>query len=119
MSGGRIALVALAGAAGFAVGFYAGVFLVLSLVGFSEFEAWQFELSTLPLAGLISGVGIAIASPETGRIWVRVLAAALVAAVAMILLVRRMNGDFGLAFGLGLPLVTGTGTAVASVSVPN
>ena len=65
MTGKRLVGLIFATAVGFVVGFYAGFFALLSTVGLDEFEGWQFELSTVPAAGLIAGIAAIAASPPS------------------------------------------------------
>lgn len=116
MSAGRTLLVALAAAAGFAVGFYSGALLLLTIVGLDEFEGWQFVVATLPLGGLTAGVGAAVAAPETGRIWGRVLGGSLLAALVIVGGVGLVEGDFGIAFVGGGLVVVATAITLASLA---
>lgn len=106
----RIVLVALAAALGFGVGFYLGFFALLSVVDLNEFEGWQFELATVPTAGVVAGVAAAAASPSPRR-WVAVVGTAVVVAIAVTGGLSLIDGDFGIAFGIGGPIV-----AIAAVS---
>lgn len=116
MSAGRTLLVALAAAVGFAVGFYAGALLLLAIVGLDEFEGWQFGVATLPLGGITAGVGAAVAAPETGRIWGRVIGGSLLAALVVVGGVGLVDGDFGIAFVGGGLVAVATATILTSLA---
>jgi hypothetical protein len=60
---GRLAGVLLAAAAGWVAGFYAAIFLILSLIGLDDFEGWQFELGT----ALLGTLGAALAAHLASR----------------------------------------------------
>jgi hypothetical protein len=104
----RLVGVTAATALGFVIGFYAGFFLLLSTVGLDEFEGWQFEISTVPAAGLVAGIAAVATSPDRQRIWRRVLATSILTAVAVGVGLLLLDGDFGVAMGVGGPLVVGT-----------
>lgn len=55
-----------AAAAGWVIGFYLGVFVVLSLVGWNEFAGWQFIAATIP--GAPSGARSVRRSPIRTRV---------------------------------------------------
>jgi Na+/H+-dicarboxylate symporter len=104
----RLVGVTAATAVGFVVGFYAGFFLLLSTVGLDEFEGWQFEISTVPAAGLVAGIAAVAASADRQRIWRRVIATSILTALAVAVGLLLLDGDFGVAMGVGGPLVVGT-----------
>ena len=113
MSAGRAVGVAAAGAAGWIVGFYLGIFLVLSTVGLDDFEGWHFELATVS----IGAVGAALAAALAGRRGLaalpRAVGAALVAAIAAIGGLRVIDGDFAVAIiGGGLVVVVAVAISV-------
>lgn len=95
-------------AIGFVIGFYAGFFVLLSTVGLDGFEGWQFEISTVPAAGVVAGMAAVAASPARQRIWRRVMVTSILTALAVAVGLRLSEGDFGVAMGVGGPLVVGT-----------
>lgn len=107
MTGKRLVGLVIATAVGFVVGFYAGLFALLSTVGLDEFEGWQFELSTVPAAGLIAGIAAIAALPHRQRVWRAVIATSLLSALAVAVGLLLIDGDFGIAMGVGGPLVVG------------
>jgi hypothetical protein len=113
----RLVGVVVATAVGFVVGFYAGFFLLLSTVGLDEFEGWQFEISTLPAAGLVAGMAAVAASPERHRIWRRVIATSIATALVVAGGLLLIDGDFGVAMGVGGPLVVGSTVLAARSAV--
>lgn len=112
----RVIFVVLATTAGFVVGFYAGLIMLLSIVGIDDFQGWQFELATVPTGGLCAGLVAAGASPSTQRIWVRVVTATLMAALAATGVLNVIGGDFGIAIGLGGLIVVVAATVTATLA---
>ncbi|HSJ35670.1 MAG TPA: hypothetical protein VLB85_11515 [Acidimicrobiia bacterium] len=102
----KIVLV-LATGIGFVIGFYAGFFTLLSLVGLNEFEGWQFELSTVPAAGIAAGLGAVAAAPHRQAIWRPTITTSILTALAVTGVLLLIEGDFGVAMGLGGPIVVG------------
>lgn len=101
MSAGRTTLVALAAAAGFVIGFYAGMAILLSIVGFDQVSGADFELATVPAGTLAAGLAASFGAPRTRRLLAPVLGVvALVAAVTTPLLIA-LDGDFGSAMAIG------------------
>jgi hypothetical protein len=116
MSTGRVVAVALAAAVAFVVGFYAGFAALLSVVTFDDFRAWQFTVSTLPSGGMLAGVAAALAAPAPARrVLGRTVGAALAAALAVVIVLLAVDGDFGVAIGVGGAAVV-TASTVATVA---
>lgn len=97
LSGGRLASLFALAALGFAVGFYLGIFLLLSVVGFASLQGWQFLLTTLPTGGLVAGASAAALSG--GR--TRLLVVAVTSAVLTALCLMVVDGDFVVAIVWG------------------
>lgn len=112
MTAGRAIAVAAVAALGFGVGFYLGVFALLSLVGLDDFQGWQFPLATIPTGSLVGGAAAAATTP--GRPWAAVLVATLVAGVMVTGIVFLVDGDFAVAFLLGAAAVAAAASVVAS-----
>lgn len=102
---------------GFVIGFYTGFFILLSTVGLDEFEGWQFEVSTMPAAGLVAGIAAVAASPDRQRIWRRVIATAILTALTVAFGLVLFDGDFGIAMGVGGPLVVGATVLAARTGI--
>ncbi len=101
MSGTRVVVAIVLSAAGFVVGFYLGIFMLLSIVGLDDFEGWQFELATIPVGSIVAGLGAAVAAPRTGRVVGTALGAAAVAAAVSTPVLFALDGDFAVAIILG------------------
>lgn len=112
MTATRTAGVAAAAALGFGVGFYLGVFVLLSMVGLDDFQGWQFPLATVPTGSLVGGAAAAAAAP--GRPWAAVLTATLAAGVVVTGIVFLVDGDFAVAFLLGAATVAVAASVAAS-----
>lgn len=113
MTGARIAVTAVASGVGFLVGFYAGIFGLLSTVGLDRFEGWQFPIATVPAGGLLSAVSATLASGLARRVWGSALIGSLTGAAVITVGLLVFDGDFGVAIGLGgIVVVTTTTVAV-------
>lgn len=108
MRGARLVGVVVATGIGFVIGFYAGFFVLLSTVGLDEFEGWQFELTTMPAAGLVAGLAAVAASPDRQRIWRPVVVTSIVTGLITTGVLLLIDGDFGIAMGVGGPIVVGS-----------
>lgn len=92
----------LAGAVGFAIGFYAGFFMILGLWGL-EFDSTAFPLVAGGLASLFAGIAIALTVTKSRRVPAILTALGLGLILAVLLI--AVNGDVGaMAIG-GLVLV--------------
>lgn len=101
MTTGRTVMAVIAAGLGFVAGFYAGVFALLSVVGFGDLAGWQFPVATVPTGSLVAAAGASLPARHTGRAFRRAFVGAVVAAAVATAIVLRVDGDFGLAIGLG------------------
>lgn len=110
----RLAGIGVATGVGWAVGFYLGVFAVLSLVGWSEAAGWQFLLATISGGAVGASTGAMLAHPDTGAAAPAVLGAGLLAGAVALVALQIIGGDFAVAIlGGGATVVTATVTASA------
>lgn len=109
----RVAGSAVAGAIGFVLGFYVGVFAVLSIWGLDAESVW-YPVLTTSLGSLFAGGGIALTVRRTRRLAAIVTALALGALLVMVV----VGIDAGLAVaavgGLTLVVVTAAVTRAGS-----
>lgn len=110
MSRKRMVLTVVATAIAFVVGFYAGIFALLSTVGLDQFEGWQFPIATVPTGGVFAAVMAAVASGSARRVWASALTGSLVAAAVVTIGLLVFDGDFGVAIGVGGAVVVATTT---------
>lgn len=115
-SPGRMLGVVVAGVAGWVIGFYMGVFVVLSLVGWNEFAGWQFLAATIPGGALGASLGASLAHPDTRRSAPVVFGAGLAAAALTALALQIIDGDYGVAILGGGAVVVGTIVVAAGVT---
>lgn len=113
-------LTVAATAVAFVVGFYAGIFTLLSTVGLDQFEGWQFPIATVPAGSVLAAVVAAATSGSARRVWPSALIASLVAATVVTIGLLVFDGDFGVAIGLGGAVVVAA-TTVATIrsATPN
>lgn len=81
-----------AGAVGFAIGFYAGFFLILSVWGL-EFEDGVFPLITIGIASVVAGIAMALTVQESQR--ARAVLTSIVLGAVLIGVVLAIGGDVG------------------------
>lgn len=102
-----------AGAVGFAVGFYAGFFVILSIWGL-EFEGDFFPVITIAFASLLAGVAMALTVEKSRR--AQAMLTSLALGAVLIGVVVMIGGDVGtIALG-GILLVIIAGFLVRSGS---
>lgn len=116
LSPGRTALVALASAVTYLVGFYVGFFVLLSIVSLEGFEGWQFPLVTVPAGALLAGAAASLTSPDPGRVWWPVGITTVLAGFAWVLVVYAIDGGFEASLIAGGIVCVVAATAAAVVA---
>ena len=116
MSLGRTVLVALAASIGFVAGFYLGFFVLLSIVGLSDFEGWQFAPAALPAGALVAGLAGSAASPSARQVVIPVLSTALIATAVLLVALELVGGDFAVVIVSGWGVVA-TAITLSAVAV--
>ncbi len=85
----------------FVAGFYLGVYALLALAGFGDLHGWLFLVVTVPLGGLLAGLGAAAAGPVTrALLGPAVVSSLLTSAVATAGLVA-LDAGFAQAISIG------------------
>lgn len=109
-SPGRMLGITAAAAAGWVIGFYLGVFVVLSLVGWNEFAGWQFIAATIPGGALGGSLGASLAHSDPRASGPVVFGTGLVAAALAAVALQVIDGDYAVA-------ILGGGAAVVGAIV--
>lgn len=97
----RLALVAAISGVCFVGGFYLGVYVLTARVGFGDLHGWLFLVVTVPLGGLLAGLGAALAGPSTPRLLGPTVAAGLLTAAVVSAVLVAIGAGFGLAIAIG------------------
>lgn len=97
----RLAMVAAVSAVCFVAGFYLGIYALLGLAGFGDLHGWLFLIVTVPLGGLVAGLGAATAGPSTRTLLAPTVAAGLITAASTTAVLVAVDAGFALAITVG------------------
>jgi hypothetical protein len=116
LSGRRLTLVAVVSGVCFAAGFYLGVYALFALAGLSDLHGWLFLVVTVPLGGLLAGLGAAAAGPSTRTLLGPAVASSFLTALVVTAGLVVFDADFALAISIGgiLSLAAATVTVAAT-----
>lgn len=97
----RLAVVAAVSGVCFAAGFYLGVYVLFGLAGSGDLHGWLFLIVTVPLGGLLSGLGAATVGPSTRTVLGPTVASSLITAAVVTAGLVLVGAGFGLALSVG------------------
>ena len=93
MSALRVIGVFVAGAVGFGIGVYAGLYAYLAATGLED-GPWQYLAVTWGGGCMVAGAAAALAAPATARLWRTVMLAAVAVALAGFVLLAVFDGGY-------------------------
>lgn len=82
-------------------GFYLGIYALLGLGGFGDLHGWIFLIVTVPLGGLLAGLGAATAGPSTRTLLGPAVAASLLTTIVVAGILIAVDAGFGTAIAAG------------------
>ena len=109
VSGPRAIGVFVASAVAYGIGYYIAIAIMFSIFGLDNASAAPWEIATIGLGSLLSGVSANLVSPRPG--WAPLLTALAIAAGALLL---GLVIDIGYDFGIGTGVVIALGAALTA-----
>lgn len=109
VTGPRAIAVFVASAIAYGIGYYIAIAIMFSVFGLDNASAAPWEIATIGLGSILSGVTASLVSPRPG--WAPLLTAMSIAAVALLL---GLVIDIGFDFGIGTGVVVALGAALTA-----